>query len=150
MEKKTLEKLFKLTHVPRWAIVDMLKEQSVAEHTFRTAAIYHFIADRLGLEIPWYKILSHDIDEAETGDIPSNFKNGGTFKISKQSLEHSLLQLADTVEARIWLNRYGVIKRKVDIYLINKITILKKEIREKYPQIGNIVDEVYNIGIGYD
>ena len=150
MDKKTLEKLFKLGHVPRWAIVDMSKEQSVAEHTFRTAAIYHFIADRLGLETPWWKILTHDIDEAETGDIPSNFKNGGEFKISKQSTEKSLLQLADTVEARIWLNRYGIIKRKVDIYLVNKINILKKEIREEYPQIGSIVDEVYNIGITYD
>ena len=150
MDKKTLEKLFKLGHVPRWAIVDMSKEQSVAEHTFRTAAIYHFIADRLGLETPWWKILTHDIDEAETGDIPSNFKNGGEFKISKQSTEKSLLQLADTVEARIWLNRYGIIKCKVDIYLVNKINILKKEIREEYPQIGSIVDEVYNIGIGYD
>ena len=128
----------------------MTKGQSVAEHTFRTMAIYHFIANNLGLETPWFKILSHDIDEAETGDIPSSFKTGGEFKLPEQSLEHSLLQLADTVEARIWLNRYGVIKHRVNQYLTNKIHILKRELREKYPQIDRIIDEVYNLGIDYD
>ena len=150
MEKNTLEKLFKLNHVPRWVIIDMTKRQSVAEHTFRTMAIYDFMAKRLGLDTPWYEILVHDIDEAETGDIPSSHKNGGEFKLSEQSTEKSLLQLADTVEARIWLNRYGVIKFKVDMYLGNKIHILKQELRNEFPKIGCIVDEVYNIGIGYD
>lgn len=73
--------------VPRWGIVRTLKQQSVAEHSYQTALLADWIADRhithpyqSGYEGQFrYKVLQcalyHDLEEVFTGDIPGPAKH---------------------------------------------------------------------------
>lgn len=79
MSESKIKDLMKLCYVPRWGVVPMARAQSVAEHSFRVAALTSLMAERLGLHsIERLKAvmlaLQHDGDEVTTGDIPGNFK----------------------------------------------------------------------------
>lgn len=81
-----LKDLLNLSHVPRWAITPIGRPQSVAEHSFRVAAIIMELAEQmceLGLGkqditrftnecIRW--AIVHDGPEAWTGDTPGPVK----------------------------------------------------------------------------
>lgn len=123
-------------HVKRWHIVDMKKEQSVAEHSFMVALISREILrladEKLGSNIKSdYKYyndfvqetleysLTHDLDEVITGDIPSPVKArlGDSIgrlekhidpeKPSVTPFVKDVVKLADYIEAAHHLKKYG-------------------------------------------
>lgn len=132
MEKAILIKALKLSHVPRWAIIDMRKGQTVSDHTYRTQILALHICQKLKLNIDAgelvLKVLFHDIEEAETGDLPSPHK-GSKFEITPSAnIIESVLRLADTIEAAIWLVRYAVNPGRVRRFLELKISALEVEL----------------------
>ena len=140
----------------------MMKEQTVADHTFRVMAIAMELFDVIFDES--YKrgdilehILTHDIDEAETGDTPSNNKNGSIYtkdNIKKVNIVPLFISLADTIEAFIWLDRYGVRPTTVRRYLESKIQITQEVLAEKYvlsiTKINMKVNSIITMGVNYD
>jgi len=158
MTMKILESGLKLSHVPRWSIVDMTKTQSVADHSFRVALIANYIADELTIlkdrkSVLFITALFHDINEAKTGDIPS------TCKVNDElvnSIEESVVKLADILEAIIFLERYAVNSKKVAVYLHNKLAKAKESlisygVSEHYRRnVETITDKILEIGIRYD
>ena len=113
-----LSKLLTLSNVPRWSIIDKFRPQTVAEHTYRVCAITLTLVrefDKRGLYVSKSKALelaiTHDIDEAWSGDLPTPFKKlkglqESTFK--PDTNEAFLVKIADLLEATIFLDRYGV------------------------------------------
>lgn len=127
-----LRDLLALSHVPRWTTHPVARPQSVAEHSYRTAAITMAILDALPetsrvhinvqATVRW--AISHDGPEAKTGDVPSPVK-AAIGKETLQALElrvcewyrqelpeplgdtEIIVGLADTIEALSWLSRYG-------------------------------------------
>jgi 5'-deoxynucleotidase YfbR-like HD superfamily hydrolase len=106
--------LLKLSHVPRWSIIDTVKDQSVGEHTFRVMAIAITLRGKFllnGINVDKSTLLEvaliHDIDEAKTGDIPTPFKRkGGAPRFF--NVENQIVKIADYMEALIFLFRYGL------------------------------------------
>lgn len=63
-----------LSHVPRWCIVPMTRPQTVAEHSYRVAIMVSWMLG-MGLDcLTLTRALSHDVEEARTGDIPGPTK----------------------------------------------------------------------------
>jgi len=157
MEKAAFQNALRLSHVPRWAIVDMLKGQSVADHTYRTMVIAQRLSHKLKLEDLsglLAAILTHDLEEAETGDLPSNHKtdmpkNGGC-----KDLQEAVTKMADTIEATIWLERYGVRPGRIRRWLESKLNFLTGEVNRftLIPErsIMNAVNEIIEEGSSYD
>jgi 5'-deoxynucleotidase YfbR-like HD superfamily hydrolase len=94
-----------LTTVNRWAIVDMVRPQSVAEHSYRVWVLVH---DLYGLMFPvehntfefmgaqWHA-LTHDAEEVYTGDLPTTVKvileklsPGITYKLKEEVLKDKM------------------------------------------------------------
>ena len=85
--------LRELEHVPRWAIIRCIKQQSVAEHSYFTAMYANKIAEIIGWDKKYpYEIhklityaLWHDIEECFMSDIPGPVKHGtiDEFKYNK-------------------------------------------------------------------
>lgn len=73
-----LNDLLALSVVPRWTIVPMFRQQTVAEHTFRTAIIFVHLCEQMNV-FPTVRdlelVLEHDGPESHSGDIPTPFKN---------------------------------------------------------------------------
>lgn len=76
----------RLSGISRWAIIDVYREQSVAEHSYNVMWIAQYFCevvfvDRVESEqatlsnmaMRW--ALMHDLGEVYTGDIPATFKN---------------------------------------------------------------------------
>jgi hypothetical protein len=114
-----LVRLLTLSHVPRFAIVDSSRAQNVGEHCFRTASITLIIVNEFDIRgIPISKskalelALSHDIDEAISGDLPTPFKRAKGLSCAvfsqEAGIEEYVVKLADLIEAIIFLGRYGI------------------------------------------
>lgn len=101
---KVLQAL-RLSYVPRWGIVPVLRPQSVAEHTYRVMVIVRYLAkvmnmsDSLTAKVV-VEALEHDFEEHATGDTPSPAKKA-------HSPQAPLVKLADTIEAYLWLATWG-------------------------------------------
>jgi 5'-deoxynucleotidase YfbR-like HD superfamily hydrolase len=73
--------LLHLIYVPRWTIVPHSRPQSVAEHSFRVAAIFLGFVDGLAIRrsidlgFALELAICHDRTESLTSDIPSPVKN---------------------------------------------------------------------------
>jgi len=69
------QELGRLKRVPRtgWALRGVPGPESVADHSFRTAALAMVLGDRLGLDTErmMRMALLHELSECRTGDIPS-------------------------------------------------------------------------------
>lgn len=125
-----LTDLLALSHVPRWSIVPRIKEQTVADHTFRVMAILVEIRDRLllapnsidgGTALRW--ALMHDGEESRTADIPGVFKRRlGTAVVDTiqdicpwmndenwlpDTAAKHLVKLADLIETFTWIRKWG-------------------------------------------
>lgn len=77
-DTRDLVDLLALSHVPRWAILPMLRHQTVAEHSYRVAVITHWLYNQadpgmMHAAMVTYA-LAHDAEEARTGDIPGPAK----------------------------------------------------------------------------
>lgn len=95
----------RLSCVNRWGIIDMKKQQSVAEHCFNVSRIVEYICSNSGysyndIVIQMAAALRHDDDEIFSGDIPSPAKNKSTKPV------YSIIKLADVIESWIFLHRY--------------------------------------------
>lgn len=110
----------RLTYVPRWVIVPMRRQQSVAEHSFRVAIIAGCLAREVGFERAAQdhiisEALLHDSSEAFSGDIPRTYKKSGAlglYKVQKASGPHeAIVKVADLLEATEWVRLWGVGRR---------------------------------------
>lgn len=140
-----------LSHIPRWTIVRNSPGQSVADHTYRVSIIAMELYSRLNLSAidSDYHLsailscaLTHDVDEAVTGDIPTSYKSAGyplkpliiplppTCRFSYR--EYSLVKLADQIEAVTYIREHGrgVHARAVAQWLYERLkTWYRKECR---------------------
>lgn len=128
MSKEMVIDLCRLYAVPRWIVVPMFRQQSVAEHSFRVAAIAFDLASHSSdidpnakYKIAWLSLI-HDGAEAETGDIPGNVKEvaAGLEKLEAEFcpwvhdrekmpvLYHHFVKYADAIEAVCWFQKYHV------------------------------------------
>lgn len=131
----TLRQMLRASYVHRWHIINVVKPQSVAEHTFNVCLIAEFISKLLGQEneIPnlYRYALHHDIPEVVIGDIPTPAKSLlGLDKSSKMDdlcIEldwwsicsddkvKRIIKLADYVDAISYLALNGVGKQAADV-----------------------------------
>lgn len=153
MNDKTLMNALKLSHVPRWSIVDTFKTQYVSDHTYRVQVIALYLIEELQIRMHGdtllKKILFHDIDEAETGDIPTTCKKRNPDFIGDTSVERAVIKLADTIEAHIWLTRYGVQPHNVEHPPLERIEqfVMHLTALLRSDQVGEVVNKIINIGI---
>lgn len=158
MDKKLLINLFKLSHVPRWSVCDMLKPQTVSDHTFRVEVIAVYLIDKLKLPLNKgdvvLNIMFHDSSEGETGDMPSNFKSTNQILEPSGSPERALLRLSDSIEAAIHLIRYGKNPTRVMRFLERKLQFTQNEIATYFDipalVVAEIVDNLIATGRNYD
>jgi 5'-deoxynucleotidase len=167
----TLTNLLTLSHVPRWVIIDTSKSQTVADHSFRVAAICLAFAkelDAIGLKVDiahvLLKAITHDIGESKSGDIPTPYKKelksfGFTDSIDDfATIEEYVIKLADLIEAYTFISRYGIKANRVATELLGSLTILRDEAWEvcDFGAVpaqnwwNRIVDKILAIGMGYE
>lgn len=144
-------------HVKRWHIVDMLKDQSVAEHSFMVAMICMEIMDVARFHDPGLRAatmayaLIHDATEGITGDVPSPVKGkvqgyseleakldpaGSRFKVRYSGLVSRMVKMADLIEAIHHLEKYGMRGPARDCTLrtlTGKLSDLQSLMDEKHP-----------------
>ena len=117
MDNKSLRRALTLSVVPRWAIVNTIKQQSVAEHTHNVASIARWLLEfyelsNIELADVLIYALDHDTAESVTGDVPATAKRAGyvientigrTAAASNSAKE--LVKLADHLEAKWFIRR---------------------------------------------
>lgn len=118
-DPRVMNDLLSLSHVPRWVIVPRLKDQSVADHSYRVAIITMELCSRLELKIHASTLiwaLVHDAGECRSGDISGVFKTDEMrtrdlemtpwvkgFHAATSSAELLLVKLADHIETCTWI-----------------------------------------------
>jgi 5'-deoxynucleotidase YfbR-like HD superfamily hydrolase len=134
MSQSRLQDLLALSIVPRWSIVPHFRPQSVAEHSFRVAAIALEIAQRLNKGVTPSSViiernvllwaLVHDGPEAETGDMPYPLKKllpEGSMRRAEYAVcpwyaewltsihpaERIVVKVADKIEEVLFLRDWG-------------------------------------------
>ena len=130
--KLSLRQKLRSSHVKRWHIVNVNKQQSVAEHSFNVCLISEHILDILGVdENMTTKVikyaLHHDIPEVVLGDVPTSVKkilkyddsdiNDRIQKLSinmdfdsiiSDSIMKNIVKLADLVDSIVFLAAHGI------------------------------------------
>lgn len=132
MSVDSVRNLLSLSYVPRWSIVPMLRQQYVAEHSFRVAAITLYLTSCTDRD-PLSKIRSlewaliHDASECVTGDIPASVKDvfGDEtremesllpwYKVAKSLMmtsyhtEMMTVKVADLLESAAYIRAWGAV-----------------------------------------
>lgn len=152
-----LQKLLTLSNVPRWSIIDKFRTQTVGEHTFRVSAITLQLVrefDKRGLYVSKSKALelaiTHDIDEAWSGDLPTPYKRlkglqESTFK--PDTNESFIVKLADLLEACIYLDRYAVKAEHISNKIFTEIVVLvKKKMGDDWLWLNEFCHRIYETG----
>jgi 5'-deoxynucleotidase YfbR-like HD superfamily hydrolase len=124
-----------LSYVPRWVIVPMTRPQSVAEHSWRVAAIAMELGERLSPTSLFSCSLvrlavEHDMQEALTGDLPSSAKPVSPAPSDPYEL---IVKVADIIETRTWLRLWGHLACVEDVLSSND------------PKFGAILDDLENM-----
>lgn len=154
-----ISRLLTLSNVPRWAILDTHRNQSVGEHTFRVSSIVLVLIrefDKRGLYVSKSKALelaiTHDIDEAWSGDLPTPYKRmkalqESTFK--PDTTESFLVKLADLLEATIFLDRYSVRAQSIsDKIYAEAIELIRNRMPEDWVWLADFCKyEIYDKGV---
>jgi hypothetical protein len=124
---KPIDKLMDCQHVKRWTLVATTAESTVASHSFNVAVLAMAIMRKMRnirgtsvAEVCYYALM-HDVDEAETGDIPTPTKtairNAGVdpnhlFDTQEPNKvpEHiaRIIRLADLIDNYIFIAEHGV------------------------------------------
>lgn len=97
-----------LDRVPRWSVIDTLRQQNVAEHSYRVMAIVDFIISKhkATSDSFYAKVmrcaLFHDAHEAIDGDMPSNRKERGETP-QKSDQVYWVVKAADWIEMDLFL-----------------------------------------------
>lgn len=118
-EPRMMNDLLSLCHVPRWVIVPRLREQTVAEHSFRVAIITMELGVRLDIttsKITVLWALIHDGGECRSGDVPNGFKDEALRDRDSEmtpwmknydpyimAVDKALVKLADKIETATWI-----------------------------------------------
>ena len=115
----TMAQKLRLMQVPRWTIVPLLRNQSVAEHSWAVAILAMELAYRCGInpEDVAKHAVEHDITEVVTGDIPTPLKKAIVSAGAGHVVHHepipegdgiaTIVKIADTMEAIIYISRWG-------------------------------------------
>lgn len=121
-----IQDILLLKNVKRWNIVHVVREQSVAEHSFNVAMIARAIAKEYG--IPDERIikyaLDHDLDEVMYGDIPSPAKSRlgikddyhGKNKGICSEEELWIVKVSDIIEACHYIDENGRGRHAKQVY----------------------------------
>jgi len=125
--RKPIDKLMDCQHVKRWNLVATTIESNVASHSFNVAVLAMAINNRMRnigdtdeMEICYHAIM-HDVDEAETGDMPTPTKaalrgagvNPNALystqgKVQPPSAKvRQIIKLADLLENFSFISEYG-------------------------------------------
>ncbi len=138
-------------NIKRWTIVSTIHEQSLAEHLFNVTMIARNICVEAGMDdtnVIKYG-LDHDLDEIETGDIPSPAKNrmeittiyrGKSWKLCSP-VERAIVKAADLIDAYIFIkynshDRHG---NQVYKYTEEKLNSYMSWLLDEYPTISEAV-----------
>jgi len=159
------DQVMRMSSIKRWGIVEMSRQQSVAEHSFNVAIISDAICQKSSIDptetaniISW--ALAHDLPEVVTGDIPSTVKHRH-FKLFKDiesemfpvwyDLElgihsnkfHLVVKVADFIDAIQFAVRFCVDPRRENLIgaLVAKCKIAIDAMEEHYDLHGKMVDE---------
>lgn len=109
-------------HIKRWTIVNVVNNQSLAEHTFNVVMIARAFAKVLKIsdDVLIKAALEHDLSEILTGDLPTPTKRRmvelgnapddiwPTPTRDLNETERKVLKLADIVDAIHFLEDHGV------------------------------------------
>lgn len=162
-----LNDLLNLSNVPRWGIVPRLKEQSVADHTFRVMVIAWELADRVrvGLTVnDFLYALAHDAEETWTGDISGLAKHAvPELAIGSDQVKYSMdwavppshaaakfvIKAADIIDCITFAHFYIVEPRRSYVVDRNKAVLLNhtaKALNEMnldlHPRANEILEEI--------
>lgn len=112
--------LLNLSYVKRWVIAPMLREQSVAEHTFRVMVITESLMIELAststpftpveMTMCFREAMFHDQDEIETGDVPGTQKSkeiGYLKPLPEVKYKTALIKVADSIETGTFGLQWG-------------------------------------------
>ncbi len=128
-----LQDILRAQDIERWTIVNVVRKQSLAEHTFNVIAIARSLARYVGIrdENIMKYAFDHDLDEILTGDIPTPAKEMlktkdayiGKSRSRCDSIELAIVSLADSIEAIWYINIHGLGRHSVQVcdYLIDKL-----------------------------
>ena len=104
----TLEEIMRLSSIKRWSVIEMSRDQSVAEHSYNVAMISMAITKELGFSnflsnhiLEWS--LLHDLPELVTGDIPTPTKR-------------HMLDIINEMEKELFPKLTG--KKSINIYAV--------------------------------
>jgi HD containing hydrolase-like enzyme len=106
----TLRDKLRADSVKRWHIVNTIRPQSVAEHSYNVAQISLAVLRKLCMEEYWGDrccrlAVEHDQDEVIKGDMPSNAKSPKDWSdIFRGPMEPKhIVKMADVIDAYTWL-----------------------------------------------
>lgn len=146
-----LHDILRASDVKRWTIVNMTRQQSLAEHTFNVIAIARAIAKKMGVsdvEIMKYAF-DHDLDEILTGDIPTPAKEllklkdsyEGKSRSKCSALDVAIVNVADAMEAVWYSNTNGLGRHAADVttYCIEKLNNRITLYQSLDPKFGDAV-----------
>ena len=99
----------RLSFVPRWVVVPMVRRQNVAEHSYHVAMLcnalldHHERCDDVSFRHSvLVGALDHDCEEARSGDHPSPSKDGTRPKASDLCEIDIVIKVADKIEAALY------------------------------------------------
>ena len=107
--------LLNLSYVQRWVIAPTTRPQTVAEHSFRVAAIVWGLHS--ALQLPLFNLsdaillaLEHDREEVYTGDTPGTAKDRIKAWTNPDHMMNweRVVKVADAIETYDWWQRWGM------------------------------------------
>lgn len=145
-----LKAALSLHRVKRFQTHHLNEPMSVAEHSFRVACIYDYLG---GTEI--VPTLTHDLEEAITGDVPGPAKREGLVTVSEdikdkyclifeKEEEKKLAKLADILDVVIHIREQAKFSDRLsDIYEteLERVLDMARELR-KTREVKKILKEV--------
>lgn len=121
----------KAQYINRWAIVNVAKQQSIAEHSFNVwVLVSHWGPEVLNLQelqCAQEYALTHDLAEIRTGDCPTPFKDPLVKEALGEMEEEicpqipvtprikQLVKFCDTAESILFLKLYGLGRHADDV-----------------------------------
>ena len=125
---KPIDKLLDCQHVKRWTLLSTATQSNVASHSFNVAMIALAIRKKMfntlsfsDHEVAFYALM-HDVDEAETGDMPTPTKEAirkhgvepnALFESQRLAPEpppkiKEIIKLADLIDNYVFIRENGV------------------------------------------
>lgn len=145
--------ILRASSVKRWHIVNTLRTQTLAEHTFNVTMMARDVCRRLNIaDMPAIKIaLEHDLDEVIFGDIPSPGKVLTGIKVPFRGkhtyhppIYYEIVKMCDLIDAYIFISEY-----KMDRLGEESISFMVEAMKQKmdvisanYPDAAMAISEM--------